>query len=155
MLAAALGASKLCLSGHLLINFTASIPRGVYWISTSQRPRRGDLVTFPIPESVRELVHVRRYVPASIQLLSKPVAAVSGDRVCVRDNRLFVNDEFAGNVLDVDPEGRSVPKDITCAMLRPGQLYVAAHHDNSFDSRCFGPIPVDGVRGTLTPLITF
>src|SRR4051812_16095691 len=98
--AALLGVGKLTLSGHLLINFTPSIPRGLYWISPGMRPQRGDLVIFPIPESVRELVYERRYVPRSIRLLAKPVAAVGGDRVCVRDHQLVVNGHVAGNVLE-------------------------------------------------------
>jgi hypothetical protein len=40
------------------------------------RPRRGDLVTFPSPESVRDLVYERQCVPRSIRLLAKQVPGI-------------------------------------------------------------------------------
>jgi conjugative transfer signal peptidase TraF len=148
-------AAKLALSGHLLVNFTPSIPRGLYWIHIGETPRRGALVAVPIPESVRDLVYDRHYVPRSIQLLAKPVAAVGDDQVCLRDHQLFVNGALAGNVLDVDREGHPLPQHPLCARLPESSLFLATRHDDSFDSRYFGPVPVDAVRGTLTPLWTF
>lgn len=155
VLGAVLVAAKLALSGHLLINFTPSIPRGLYWIYIGETPKRGDLVALPIPENVRELVYDRRYVPRSIKLLAKPVAAVGGDRVCIRDRHLFVNDALAGHVLDVDREGRPLPQHPLCTRLPEGTLFLATLHDDSFDSRYFGPVSVDAVRGALTPVWTF
>lgn len=152
---AVLCAGKLPLSGHLLINFTPSIPRGVYWISAGVRPQRGALVTFPIPDSVREFVYDREYVPRTIRLLAKPVAAIGGDHVCVRDHQLVVNGHVVGNVLSVDHDGKPMPQYTGCGLLRPGELFVATPHDNSFDSRYFGPLELSVVRGTLSALITF
>lgn len=148
-------AGKLALAGHLLLNFTPSIPRGVYWISPGVRPQRGDLVTFPIPESVRDLLYDRQYVPRSIRLLAKPVTAISGDRVCVRDHQLLVNGHVAGNVLDLDRDGKPMPQYSGCGVLHAGELFVSTPHDNSFDSRYFGPIELPVVLGTLSALLTF
>jgi conjugative transfer signal peptidase TraF len=153
--AALLGAGKLALSGHLLINFTPSIPRGVYWISPGVRPQRGDLVAFPLPESVRELLYERQYVPRSIRLLAKPVAALGGDHVCVRDHELVVNGHVAGKVLTVDRDGKPMPQYSGCGVLPPSELFVSTEHDNSFDSRYFGAIELPVVRGTLSALLTF
>lgn len=152
---AVFGAGKLALSGHFLVNFTPSIPRGFYWISLGVRPQPGDLVAFPIPERVRELVYERRYVPRSIRLLAKPVVAVGGDHVCIRDHRLVVNGQVAGNALSVDREGKSMPRYSGCGVLQPDELFVATDHDTSFDSRYFGPIDRSVVRGTLSALLTF
>lgn len=147
--------AKMALTGHLLWNITPSIPRGIYWISPGERPERGALVTLPIPESARELLYEREYLPRSVKLLAKPVAAVGGDRVCVRDRRLFINGKFAGNVLDTDVQGRPMPLHATCEMLPADVVFLATHHDNSFDSRNFGPVSIESVRGTLTPLWIF
>lgn len=150
---AALGLCHTFLRGRLLLNITPSIPRGVYWIS-GVSPQRGDLVTFPIPDSVRALVYERQYVPREIELLSKPVVAIGGDEVCIRDHRLIVNGDFVANVLDLDRKGRPMPRYSGCATLGGDDLFVATHHDRSFDSRNFGPIPRAALRGTLTPLLT-
>jgi conjugative transfer signal peptidase TraF len=151
---AVITAGKVALTGHLLINYTASIPRGVYWISPGQMPQRGELVAFPIPESVREVVHGRRYLPASVELLAKPLAAVGGDHVCIRNHRLVINGSFVAQVRDNDQQGRPVPHSAICETLNPDQVFVATRHENSFDSRNFGPVSVHSLRGTLTPLLT-
>ena len=150
-----LAAAHLTLSGRLLINYTPSIPRGLYWITPSGPPRVGELVAFPIPESVRDLMYSRQYVHRSIRLLAKPVLAVAGDDVCVRGGCLHVNGAPHGTILDVDPAGRALPHYDHCGVLSPGQLYVATEHERSFDSRYFGPIDSSRVLGTLSPLVTF
>jgi type IV secretory pathway protease TraF len=94
-------------------------------------------------------------MPRSIRLLAKPVTAVGGDHVCVRDHQLVVNGHVAGRVLDVDRDGKPMPQYSGCGVLLPGELFVSTQHDNSFDSRYFGPIEISVVRGTLTALITF
>src|SRR5213595_570069 len=99
---AALGALALlkhALVGHFLLNVTPSIPRGVYWIAFGTDARRGDLVTFPIPPDVRDLLYERRYVARSIRLLAKPVAAVGGDHVCIHDAELVINGRVFALVL--------------------------------------------------------
>lgn len=152
---AAVGIAKVALTGHLLVNITASIPRGIYWISPNEVPRQGQLVALPIPEEARELLYERQYLPRSVRLLAKPVAAVGGEHVCVRNRSLFVNGERVGDVLGTDREGRAMPHHAMCETLAPDQLFLAARHGNSFDSRNFGPITVQQIRGTLTPLLTF
>ncbi|HKO91395.1 MAG TPA: conjugative transfer signal peptidase TraF [Polyangiaceae bacterium] len=153
--AALLGVGKIAFSGHLLINFTPSIPRGLYWISHEVRPVRGDLVVFPIPDSVRDLLYERQYVPRTIRLLAKPVSAIGGDHVCVRDHQVVVNGHVAGNVLAVDRDGKPMPQYSGCGVLPPGELFVSTEHANSFDSRYFGPLDLRVVRGTLSALLTF
>jgi conjugative transfer signal peptidase TraF len=152
---AVLVAGKLALSGHLLLNVTPSIPLGVYWISPGVQPRRGDLVTFPIPASVRDLVYEREYAPRTIRLFAKPVVAIAGDHVCVSNHVLVVNGHVISNILDVDREGNPMPRYLGCGVLREGEIFLATQHDHSFDSRYFGPVESSVVRGTLSALLTF
>jgi conjugative transfer signal peptidase TraF len=139
----------------LLVNVTASIPRGVYWIRLGSKPHRGDLVALPIPRSVRGLLHERQYVPRSIDLLAKPVAASSGDHVCVQAGTLAIDGQFLAHVLGTDRHGRSLPQVALCRELGPDEVFLAIPQDNSFDSRHFGPIAREDLLGTLTPLVTF
>lgn len=155
IVAAVLGAIHLALSGHLIINWTASVPPGIYWLSTGTAPHRGDLVALPIPAQVRELLYGRRYLPRSIKLLAKPVAAVAGDVVCMREHELFINGVPSGNSRDQDRLGQPLPMAQLCGPLSPGELFLSTKHDNSFDSRNFGPVPADEVLGTLTPVLLF
>lgn len=152
---AAFAALKVALTGHLLINVTPSIPRGVYWISPGEVPTRGQLVALPIPSRVRDLIYERQYLPRSIELLAKPVAAVGGDHVCIRERRLFINGSDVAAVLGSDRQGRIIPVAPICGALPASHVFVATEHENSFDSRNFGPVGVACLRGTLTPLLTF
>jgi conjugative transfer signal peptidase TraF len=142
------------LASHLVWNHTASLPLGLYWVTHDPSCGPGDLVLFPVPASVRELVRERRYLPAGDQLL-KPVVAVAGDRVCIRDGVAFVNDAPIGAVLQADFAGRPLPVDTLCGPVPPGHIYVASHHPRSFDSRAFGLVDADAVRGKAVPVWTF
>ena len=155
LVVAGVGAFKVALTGRLLINLTPSIPRGVYWISPGGTPGRGELVALPIPPRVRELLYERHYLPRSIKLLAKPVAAVEGDHVCIRERRLFIESVDVGAVLDTDRQGRPMPQHPICNDLRSGEVFLATSHDDSFDSRNFGPLPISTLRGTATPILTF
>lgn len=148
------GALWVALTGRFFINWTPSIPRGIYWISPGERPGRGELVAFPIPATVRELLYERQYVPRSIKLLAKPVVALGGDHVCLRDRRLFINGVAVRSVLENDLQGRPMPLDRTCRELRHDEIFLVTEHDQSFDSRNFGPVALDSIRGTLTPVLT-
>lgn len=146
---------KVTLSGRFIWNGTRSVPTGVYWLARSERLERGQLVALPIPESVEALVRERGYVLRSVRLLTKPIAALEGDHVCVQNSQLVVNGQPLATVLQADRSGRSMPQHSICRRLGAGELFLATNHADSFDSRNFGPVTVGFLRGTLTPLITF
>jgi type IV secretory pathway protease TraF len=120
----------------------------------SVRLNEGVLVALRVPPAVRGLVHERRYLPNG-SLLIKPVAAVAGDHVCARGGVLFINGEPFGTIRARDSEGRELPVYRGCGVLPAGQVFLAAHHSRSFDSRSFGPVDVRALQGTVTPLWTY
>ena len=142
------------LASHLIWNRTASLPLGVYARSPGVRVSEGVLVALRVPPSVRALVHERGYLPDG-SVLIKPVAAVEGDYVCVRRGILFINGEPFGSILPRDSQDRELPVYRGCGVLAPGQVFLAAHHPGSFDSRSFGPVDVHALQGTVTPLWTY
>lgn len=157
---ACVSAATLCLSmascllaRHLILNCTASMPLGLYWLSRGARPRSADLVAFPVPENVRALVRERRYLPDRAMLL-KRIVAEPGDRVCANGTTLSVNDELFGAIASYDSAGRPLPHPAFCGVIPEGEIYVGSHASRSFDSRAFGPIRVTDIRGTVTPLWT-
>jgi conjugative transfer signal peptidase TraF len=133
------------------------MPLGLYWLSRAASPARGDLVAFPIPANVADLVRARNYLPARAMLL-KPVVATVGDRVCTADGTFSVNGQpFAngGRIATEDSAGRPLPHYEGCGAVPEGLLYVASDHPRSFDSRTFGPIRTSDVRGTVSALWTY
>jgi conjugative transfer signal peptidase TraF len=153
--AAALASALACLlASHLIWNWTPSLPRGLYWLSRGAVPSPGRLVAFPVPADVREMVALRRYLPPGAMLV-KPVVAASGDRVCTDGGALTVNGAPLGAILTEDTAGRPLPHYEGCGSVPDGQLFVASRYAKSFDSRTFGPIATQDVRGTVTPLWTY
>src|SRR5687767_13976635 len=87
--------AKVFLAGRLIVNRTPSVPRGIYWLSLGATPEPGATVAFPIPDHVRTLFRERELVPSEFfALLAKPVAAIAGDHVCIRDRRVFINEQL-------------------------------------------------------------
>lgn len=141
-------------ASQLVWNRTASLPLGVYVRTPSVRVSEGALVALPVPPAVRALVHDRRYLPDG-SFLIKPVVATAGDYVCTLTGILFINGEPFGSVVPRDSEGRDLPVYRGCGALPAGQVFLASHHPQSFDSRSFGPVDVSALQGTVTPLWTY
>jgi conjugative transfer signal peptidase TraF len=153
--ATALASAFACVvAAHLIWNRTPSLPLGLYMRTPGVRVRDGALVALPVPPAVRPLVDDRRYLPDG-SLLIKPVAAVPGDFVCARRGILFINGEPFGRILARDSQNRELPAFQGCGVLPEGQVFLASHHPQSFDSRSFGPVDVHALQGTVTPLWTF
>jgi conjugative transfer signal peptidase TraF len=157
-LATAFASSLACiLARHLLWNATASVPRGLYWLSRGSEPVRGKLVAFAVPASVRTLVRERQYLPAGAVLI-KPVVATVGDQVCAEGEVVRINGELlagGGRILKADRAGRPLPQYQGCGAMAQGEVFVASDHENSFDSRSFGPVSARDIQGTVVPVWTY
>lgn len=136
-------------------NATPSMPKGLYYLSYSNTIKPGDIVYFPIPDRVKKLVvDERKWLKANCSLM-KPVVAVEGDFVCVNGTSLQVRG-IIGPVSSVDSLGRPLPAISWCGPLQKGQLFVGdISNPHSFDSRYFGPIEIQDIKGVATPVWTF
>lgn len=108
-------------------------------------PRAGDIAVFDSPLDGERLI--------------KRVAAVGGDRVEVRDGRLWVNgrslqagawpavERFAGTDAMLDL-GRGGGPDLPATTVPPGHVLVLGdHRGNSVDGRMFGWVPASALYG--------
>lgn len=139
---------------HLVYNWTASVPIGLYWLTRGEQLQRGDVVAFGVPPRVEQLVEERRYLPRGALLL-KPVAAIPGDQVCTDSGAFVVNGRSFGRMLEHDSERRPMPQHSVCDVVPAGEVYVASIAPMSFDSRSFGPVKLSSIRGKVTPLWTY
>lgn len=122
------------------VNTTSSLPRGFYFMPPGNSFHRGDLVTFPVPVSLRSLVVDRAYLPSSYRLL-KRIVAVPGDSACLTSGSFLVNDQLISVVASADSAGRPLPPPFPfCGVVPSGSAIVATPPSSSFDSRYFGPL---------------
>jgi conjugative transfer signal peptidase TraF len=153
--------------GYLLgvrVNTTPSIPLGFYFL-TKKPIKKGDYVIFcPRETAVFDTAHDRGYIgagfcPGGHEQLMKRVDGVPGDTVRVGESGVFVNGQriAASKPLHIDSAGRSMPIYRTTGILLTKNLYWPMGNNNplSFDSRYFGPIHKQNIRGVIHPIYTW
>lgn len=135
-----------------LVNESASLPRGVYVRLPGAVPARDAVVAVPQPSAVRAYLG-RLGMPADL-LLIKRVAAVGGDIVCRRDDRL-VTPRRTVVVQERDRRGVALPAWRGCRRLATEELFLLGDTPSSFDSRYFGPVPRSEVTGVYREALTW
>jgi conjugative transfer signal peptidase TraF len=129
------------------------LPRGLYALSAPRDLHQDDVVTFPVPATVRSLVVERQYLRPGATLL-KRVVAVAGDHVCLDGARFVVNGRQLATTLPADSRGRPLEPYRFCGQVPAGAVFVASSLPTSFDSRYFGPIATSSVT-LARPLWTY
>ncbi len=159
VLAVAAGGARLA---GLRVNTTPSVPVGL-WVLSANAPLGPGVVVSVCPDNrpAFAMARARGYLSRGScaggdQPLFKPVVALSGDRVTVSAEGLAVNGVPVPNsrAAPVDALGRALPVfSFGTYTVAPGRVWVVSSlHPASFDSRYFGPLPVDRIEGVLRPL---
>lgn len=151
----------------LRVNFTASMPRGLYILS-SGAPVRGDMAAFCLDawaDPWLSLAKERGYLgpglcPGNVQPLLKRIAAVSGDEVEVVPLGIVVATDggmrfWRALLRNKDAKGRDLPESALRSGIVPQDLtLVLADHPGSFDGRFFGLVPLASLQ-RVEPIFTF
>ena len=136
---------------HLVVNLTASMPRGLYLLSQYRSPREHDIVVVRLTPAANAIAVSRGYLAAHHPVL-KRVAGVAGDRVCRFGGTVSINGRPAAIARARDRADRALPRWHGCLRLRPRQLFVLGATAGSFDSRYFGVIDQSAIVGIAHPL---
>ncbi len=118
-----------------------SMPKGWYFYTPARFPlHRDQIVVFKPTPLWQEYLEGHHWL-LSGALLMKPVAAVPGDLICIRDHQLYINQQkITAIVADYAP-GKALPELSFCRRLLPGEYWMLSTHiKRSFDSRYFGPV---------------
>lgn len=136
----------------LSLQVTGSMPRGLYLVVPAHRFAVGDIVLLDPPAAVAPMMLERRWIGAGMKLM-KPVAALAGDEVCVRDGAVFVNGRALGPVQQRDRLGQPLPRLALCRRLAGDEAFLLSNFTtSSFDSRYFGPVSTSQLQGRAIPL---
>jgi type IV secretory pathway protease TraF len=131
----------------LLWNASASSPVGLYVIERGRIPRMGEMAIAWLPPSGHRLAAIRNYLPARVPLV-KPVAAVSGSRICAIGSAILVNGRLAALRRTHDSTDRPMPWWSGCERLGKGDLLLLSPDASAFDGRYFGVTRARDVVGT-------
>lgn len=136
---------------HLVVNLTASMPRGLYLLSQDQSPHAHDIVVVRLTPAADAIAVSRGYLAAHHPVL-KRVAGVAGDLVCRFGGTVSINGRPAAIARARDRADRALPRWHGCLRLRRRQLFVLGATAGSFDSRYFGIIDQSAIVGIAHPV---
>ena len=137
----------------IAINPSASAPKGFYLIEETgeNSVKVGDFIIIPVPQKFKKWVIERQYLAPNIPLL-KQVVALSGDRVCAVNGRIFINGNYKATAQKLDAGGREMPQLSGCFTLKEGQFFALMPAKNSLDSRYFGALELKNIEGIARPI---
>lgn len=147
----------------LRINFTESMPIGIYLLSPlpPEGVKRGMLIASCAPTRAQELGRERNYLaagscPGGAELLLKSVVATDGDEVRIGSHGVAVDGHLLPNsrALRHDEAGRRlVPWNTGHYLVAKGEIWLYAPNRCSWDSRYWGPVPTADVYAEAIPLL--
>ena len=127
-------------------NQTASIERGLY-IQTNSNVETSVTVAVSPPPNFRNLLQERRYLPSTVPLMKRVVAA-DGDQICRIGDEIILNQEQIARAKEKDSAGRILPEWQGCFVLSAHEVFLLGSHENSLDGRYFGPVRRESIIGT-------
>ena len=141
--------AALFCSGHLILNTTGSVPRGLWWVSGGLL-QRGDTVTVPI-SAFRSTSWVpeaywRKNAWGKPKSFLKRVAGLPGDTVEAGEYELI---RVAGEVvpnsapLSADRAGRPLKAFQLPVTLASDEVWLLSDSPRGFDSRYLGPARIE------------
>lgn len=160
--AALFGSCVIAIIGGYRLNLTPSAPVGLWRIEHLDRPVAiGDLVFICPPPNDRTEVARRlgylRWGPCAggFAPLVKTVAALAGQRIAIGAHVVIDGSVLHDSVVLVsDGQGRPI-QPFAGGMVPSDCLFLHSSFASSYDSRYFGPVPVDGLLGLARPVLTF
>lgn len=142
--------------------WTHSLPFGLYRLVevSPGAVQLGDLVLLCLPAEIGRWARGRGYLskgscPGRVEPVGKLIAAVSGDRIIVRRDGIFVRHRLPhSRPLSLDSRHRPLPHpSFGVYELSDGELWLHAPHPRSFDSRVYGSVSRESVRAGLAAVL--
>lgn len=144
---------------NLWINVSPSIPYGIYK-KVTKYPQREDYILFCLENEIAKMTVDRHYITrgnCAFQSapIGKKVVATQGDLVKISDNGIEVNGRLLtdSKPSKYDNLKRKMPVFWMDRYLDNGEFIVASTKENSYDSRYFGIVRRDQIKGVIETII--
>lgn len=161
-LAVVVAGATLPLAG-LRLQWTDSLPKGLYRDVLVGRVQRGTLGIWCLPAETGRWARARGYLgrgpcPGEVESIGKIVLATGGDTVAFGANGVRVNGLLIEGTrpLTHDSRGRPLPHaTVGVRVLDEREVWLwSPYSSRSFDSRYFGPVFVSALVTRVRPLLT-
>ena len=137
------------------LNFSCSVPRGIYLRVPQGEIRVGDCVVYLPTEETVGIMRSFGWLSEddSPHLFLKYVGVLSGGRYTVSAKSFFVDGKYIGEVLPVDSEGHSLPLAGGTHIVPEGEFLPVSCSSRSFDGRYTGTVPLDRIVAKVIPVL--
>ena len=132
------------------------LPWTLYLMHLHANYTKGDYIAFMPPakalEGRDEALQNEFRLPGLSSAFGKQLVGVEGDRITVRDGRLFINHQYVADLTLLDrlhAKKNDFDRDET---VPKSQLFVMGTEERSYDSRYWGYVDRSAVVATITPL---
>jgi len=113
------------------INRTESMPTGIYIKTKDTMPAIGDIIIFKLSSYKTNLI--------------KYVAGIAGAEYCLDETNGFWINGIPVAQKNIQKYPEEPAQQSICQRLKPDELLVLGEHENSYDSRYFGPIKKEDI----------
>ncbi len=138
----------------LLWNASASVPRGLYWLSSAKPLHVGELVTVEPPNRLAQYMAKRGYLPNGVPLL-KHIGALPGQTVCRFSQTITIDGHAIARARERDSHRRLLTVWQGCRRLHTGEVFLLNPGvPDSFDGRYFGVVSSSTITARAVPLWT-
>ena len=140
------------------INLTPSAAMGIWRLKAKDREYTTGKYILIEGAKLRENPQFNPYYArhASSGNMLKKILGVSGDRIARRDDCLEINGEKVsdGKFFEIDTEGNPLNGYDLPQILGAGEYWVHSR-ERGYDSRYFGPISEDAIKGVMEPIFVW
>ena len=139
---------------HLTYVVTPSVPRGLYLVVPTKNIQLNDMIEFIPPTIEGDFAKSHQWFQSNRPLV-KYVFAQAGDHVCTKNQAIFINGKKTAPIYGHYDDNKLLPKFAICDKIDGEQyLLLSTKSTKSFDSRYFGLISSQQIRGRAIPIYT-
>ena len=137
----------------LFLNFSSSIPRGLYLRVSSEQLHVGDIVVYTPTDDVIIFMKERGWLKENQEPMPflKYVGGLFGDDYSTRNHSFWVNGNYVGEILVTDSKGQPLQISGTHKVLEKSFLPLASNPDG-FDGRYTGCVPINRIIAKVIPI---
>lgn len=140
----------------LFLNFSQSIPRGLYLRVPFGKLQVGDIVAYIPPDDVIVFMKAREWLKEGQDPVPflKYVGALPGDIYFIRNHMFFINGARIGEVLVIDGRGQELPQLSKTSIYEvPKEEFLPlASNPHGFDGRYTGCVPIERIIAKVIPV---
>jgi len=150
-------------NGYILNN-TSSYPIGIYKITKKDLYNKGTLVSFCAPQNntIKKLVEYgfaasNATCKNGTPILLKKLVALEGDKITIINNHVYINTilQPKSKIFFVGRSGNYLERQNSQIINKGNFWAMSDYNERSYDSRYYGQVSLDNIKGAAMPVLTW